>query len=203
MQHRSFIGGVAAAGLLFAAASATAQQPFDSKLQASTYKVKLVQALDECAVPTTLINSLAACPPTTTTTDEHQFSAGKLIVKSKNISSQVLVILKSSGNGGTKGDLGGVNVKTRLTLRVTKRTEGTPLGLPVTWQDIVLTCPSGAADTISGTGNYVKRMQLAGVQGCGLPTALAAEQFEKEIVAAAVINADTGEPIAVPGVRKK
>jgi hypothetical protein len=59
------------------------------------------------------------------------------------------------------------------------------------------------ADTISGTGNYVKRMQLAGVAGCGLPSSLASEQFEKEIVSAAVINADTGEPVAVPGVRKK
>jgi hypothetical protein len=196
--------GVAAAAVLIAVTSATAQQPYDSKLQASVYKAKLVQAMDECAVPTTLISSLAACPASHATTDGTPFNSGRLVVKSKIVSSQVLVILKSSGNADVKSALGGMDVQTRLTLRVTKRTEGTPIGSAATWQDITVNCPT-TPDTITGTGNYVKRMTLAGVgsTACGLPSSLAAEQFQKEIVSAAVINANTGEAIAVPGVRKK
>jgi len=164
-----------------------AQGPLDSKLQASTYKAKLVQALDECTSPTTNIGGVDACAPAHVNTDgvHNTFSAGSIAVKSVPISSQVLTILKSSGNGDVKSDLGGKTVRTRLVVRVTKASPS-PAN---TWIDQVLDC---GVVTVSGTGNYVKKEMLT---DCGLPIALAQPAYSKEIV--------SGKALAVPGVRKK
>jgi hypothetical protein len=181
-----------------------AQEPFDSKLQASIFNTKLVQAVDECAVPTTLISGLAACPATQggTSAVAEQFSVGKLIVKSKGVPTQVLAILKSSGNGDTKKQLNGKNLRVRLVLRVTKRTSGTAPTDAVTWSDVTLTC-GGALPPVPSNGNFMFKGTLAGVAGCNLPTALANEAYQKEVVSASIIDADTGLTVAVPGVRKK
>ena len=186
-----------AVALALWAGAANAQQPFDIKLQASTYKSKLVPALDECVVPTTVIGGLGACAPGNTTTDDGRFSVGSVAVKSKNITSQVLTILKSSGNELDKKDLGGLVVHTQLVVRVTRR----DLANPATFQDVTLNCNLPAPVTITGTGNYVDKRAL--VAGCGLDPGLASEQFQKEIVSARVGNTGTGLPLAVPGVRKK
>lgn len=207
MKVHVYAIGVAAVSLALAGQGQA--EPFDVKLQSAIFKSKLVQAVDECALPTTLINGVAACPAASATTDGTQFSTGQIIVKSRNNNSQVLVLLKSSGNGGdeaandNKKALGGKVVQTRLVLRVTKRESASAPSDAVTWQDLVLLCPAVTPDTITGTGNYVKRMPLVGNAGCGLPPALASEAFQKEIVSVSVIDAGSGEAIAVPGVRKR
>jgi len=188
---------VAGAALVLWTGAASAQQPFDEKLQAATYKAKLVPALDECDSPTTVISGQAACAPSNVNTDGSRFSTGSLAVKSKNISSQVLTILKSSGNAADKKDLGGLQVHTQLVLRVTRRDNANP----ATYADVTLNCNLPGPVTISGTGNYVDKRPL--IAGCGLPSALANEQYLKEIVSATVVNSNTGLPLAVPGVRKK
>lgn len=195
-MKRHAVAAIAAALVLWTGA-ASAQQPFDEKLQATTYKAKLVQALDECAVPTTVLSGLAACAPANTNTDGARFSVGSVAVKAKNISSQVLTILKSSGNAADKKDLGGLQVHTRLVVRVTRRDNTNP----ATYSDLVLDCDNPSPVTVSGTGNYVDKREL--VTGCGLPIPLASEQYLKEIVSASVVNSGTGLPLAVPGVRKK
>jgi hypothetical protein len=187
--------------LAFMASAATADS-FDSKLQASTFKAKLVQAEDECAAGTTTIGGVDACAPANVLTDGTHFSVGSLSVKSVSVSSQVLTILKSSGNGdpGDKSALGGLNVGTRLVLRITKRTSvGAPTDA-VTWVDQVLNCKP---QVVTGTGNLVLKQTLVGLNGCNLDTDLASDAYQKEVVSASVINADTGKAIAVPGVRKK
>lgn len=204
MNIRYALGLAAVIGV--AATAVHAAEPFDSKLQASTYKTKLVQAMDECLTGTTLINGLDACAPANLLTDGTSFNAGSISVRSTISSSQVLTILKSSGNStgtadddnGPKADLGGKVVHTRLVLRITRRT--TSGSDPATFVDVVLNC---APVTITGTGNMVWRGQLAGALGCNLDSSLANEQYEKEIISASVVDDGTGKAIAVPGVRKK
>jgi hypothetical protein len=192
---------VTGAALAFLASAATVQaEPFDSKLKASTFKTKLVQAEDECVSGTTIIGGQDACAPANVVTDGAQFSVGSLAVKSRTGSSQVLTILKSSGNGDVKATLGGKTVRTRLVLRITKRTTTTAPQDPVTFTDQVLLC---APATITGTGNVVIKQQLTGLLGCNLPLVMASDQYQKEIVSASVIDAGSGKAIAVPGVRKK
>lgn len=195
MRHKCAL--FAAVALLYAS-HALAAEPFDSKLQASTYKAKLVQAMDECASPTTIIGGVDACAPAHANTlgTNNTFSIGSVAVKSVVVSSQVLTILKSSGNGGVKGDLGGQTVHTRLVLRITKRSSTTAPTDPVTWEDQVLDCP---AVTINGTGNMVQKSTLA---TCGLDLDLLVENYQKEIVSASIVDG-SGKPLAVPGVRKK
>src|SRR6266404_5484959 len=129
MRVRAFVMGVASASLvaLVGAVPTFANGP-DAKLQAPIYKTSLVQAMDQCAVGTTVILGTSGCAPSNTTlpppgTDGTPFNAGKLLVKSKSTSpSQVLTVLKSSGNGntGAKGALAGKMVSTHLTVRVTR-----------------------------------------------------------------------------------
>jgi hypothetical protein len=178
-----------AVALLFASA---ADAQYDAKLQAPLFKTKLVQAVDECASPTTIISGIGACAPTNADTDGTQFSVGHMIVRARINSAQVLTVLRSSPNAAVKAALGGLNVRTRLTVRVTRST-----GVSTTWADFVLNCP---ISTVTGTGNIVMRSSLT---GCGLPGVAATESFQREIVHAEVINADTGRAIAVPGVRKR
>jgi hypothetical protein len=191
------------------AVSTAMAEPFDSKLQAAVFNTKLVQAADECASPTTIIGGIDACAPanlTTAPTDPANvaelFSVGKLLVKSKNGTSQVLGILKSSGNGDTgfKKDLAGKTLAVRLVLRVTKRTTGTPAEA-VTWEDQTLTCTVPV--TVGSNGNFLYKGGLAGSPGCGLSTALANEGFQKEIVSASIVDFTSNKAVAVPGVRKK
>lgn len=205
MQHFFTLGTTVVALAALASATTVHADAFDSKLQASTYKAKLVQAEDECVGSgTTTIGGIDACAPANTNTDGTHFTVGSLSVKSVAVSSQVLTILKSSGNadnmGNDKAALGGKTVRTRLVLRVTKRTTTSPPTQAVTWTDVVLLC---SPHVVTGTGNIVIKEQLAGALGCGLDTDLVSEQYQKEIVSAAVIDAGTGKPIAVPGVRKK
>jgi hypothetical protein len=202
MKHFIAVGTAAVALSLMFGATAAHADAFDSKLQASTFKTKLVQAEDECVSGTTTIGGVDACAPANVNTDGTKFSVGSLAVKSRAVSSQVLTILKSSGNGdtGEKSALGGMTVRTRLVLRITKRTTLTAPTEPVTWSDVVLLCSS---HVVTGSGNIVIKEQLAGLLGCNLDVDLNSEQYQKEIISASVINANTGEAIAVPGVRKK
>jgi hypothetical protein len=200
MKQFITLGTVVAA--LALTASAAMADSFDSKLQASTFKTKLVQAEDECPPGTTTIGGIDACAPANINTDGTKFSVGSLSVKSVGVSSQVLTILKSSGNGdpGQKAALGGKTVQTRLVLRITKRaTTGAPTDA-VTWIDQTLLCKE---QVVTGTGNIVIKQTLLGVAGCNLDTDLANEAYQKEIVSASVIDFGTGKAIAVPGVRKK
>jgi len=164
--------------------------PMSDKLVASAYNVKLVPAFDECASPVTVVGGEPACDPTHSSTDGTPFNMGKLIVKHKPSPAQVLGILKSSAVGKT---LAGKNVAIRLVLRVTK-SKGEPL---VTWEDQTLTCP---ASTVPSTGNVILKHKLA---DCGLATQLVGTSTYKEVVSAAIIDQDSGKPIAVPGVRDK
>jgi hypothetical protein len=201
-QHLA-LGAFVSAAALLATATAHAAEPFDSKLQASIFKTKLVQAVDECVGGATTIGGVDACVPTNATTDGTFFSIGSVSVKSRFSTAQVLTIIKSSGNGdvGQKSALGGKKVGTRLVVRVTKRTTAANPTDPVTWTDQVLDCvPAPPNDIINGTGNRVSKMTLA---QCGLDTDLVLDHYQKEIVSASVIDVDTGEAIAVPGVRKK
>ena len=205
MKGIKLVGGIAGAACLLAATAAIAQQPFDEKLQAAIFNTKLVQALDECASPTTVINGQGACAPANLNTEDGaEFSVGKLLVKSRLTASQVLAIVKSSPNADplTKKGLEARNLRVRLTLRISKRTSVSAPAEAVTWSDIVLTCGS-SAPPVPSNGNFVYKGQLVGLAGCNLPSALANEQYQKEIVSAEVIDAGTGLAIAVPGVRKK
>jgi len=202
MKGKALVAGIAgvAAGLVVAS-SASAAEPFDSKLQAAVYNTKLVQAQDECASPTTSIGGQDACAPANVITSSGQtFSVGKLLVKSAAGTSQVLAILKSSSNGENKKNLAGDTLRVRLTLRVTKRTSATAPLDAVTWVDQVLNC---APVTVPSNGNFLFKNQLAGALGCGLDVDLANNGYEKEIVAASIIDVGSGKAIAVPGVRKK
>lgn len=178
-----------AMALLFASA---AEAQYDAKLQAPIFKTKLVQAVDECASPTTVISGIGACAPTNAASDGTPFSVGHMIVRARINSAQVLTVLRSSPNAGVKAALGGLNVRTRLTVRVTRTS-----ALSTTWADFTLNCP---ISTVTGTGNIVMRSALT---ACGLPGVAASENFQREIVHAEVINADTGLAIAVPGVRRR
>ena len=80
---------VALVALVFAAPNAHAIGP-DAKLQASKFNTKLVQAMDECASPVTVLFGIPACDPANTVTDGTAFHIGKLIVKHKATASQVL-----------------------------------------------------------------------------------------------------------------
>lgn len=194
MVRRGFIGGVvtvAAAIVAMGAVTAQAIGP-DAKLQASTYNTKLVQAFDECTSPVTILFLVPACDPANVTTDGTAFSTGKILVKSKAGSSQVLSILKSSGAVDKKA-LAAKNLRTRIVMRVT-RSAGTP---KVTWEDQTLDCPIFA---VPANGNMVQKVSLA---NCGLGATLATDSSNKEIVAASIIDSDTDKPVAVPGVRKK
>jgi hypothetical protein len=204
MKGKVLLGAAAGIASVVLVGSAMAQEPFDSKLQAAIFNTKLIQAVDECATATTVINGLAACPATQggDTALNEQFSVGKLLVKSKGVPTQVLAILKSSGNGDTKKQLAGKNLRVRLTLRVTKRTSGTAPLDAVTWSDVVLTC-GNTLPPVPSNGNFMFKGTLAGVAGCNLPTSLANESYQKEVVSASIIDADTGLTVAVPGVRKK
>lgn len=195
MKGKAIIGGLA--GIACMASVAFGQEPFDEKLQAATYNTKLVQAMDECAVPTTVISGLNACAPANTATDGTDFSVGKLLVKSKGGSSQVLAILKSSGNALNKKALAGKDLRVQLTLRVTRRSSvGNPAA---TFSDVTVECGS-TAPPVPSNGNFLLKTSLG---LCGLPGTLAADGNLKEIVAASVIDDDNGFAVAVPGVRKK
>jgi hypothetical protein len=205
MKGIKLVGGIAGAACLLAATAAIAQEPFDEKLQAAIFNTKLVQALDECASPTTVINGLGACAPANVDTEAGaEFSVGKLLVKSRLVSSQVLAIVKSSPNADplTKKMLAGRDLRVRLTLRISKRTTASSPTAPVTWSDIVLTCGS-TAPPVPANGNFIYKGTLVGLAGCNLTPALSNEQYQKEVVSAEVIDATSGLALAVPGVRKK
>lgn len=201
MKGKAVVAGIVGFASLAVASSALADA-FDSKLQAAVFNTKLVQAMDECVVGITVIGGQDACAPSNTTTGAaEQFSVGKLLVKSKAGTSQVLAILKSSSNGDNKKQLVGKNLRVRLVLRVTKRTT---TGLPtqaVTWVDQTLNCASPGV--IGSNGNFLYKNQLAGALGCNLDVDLVNDAFQKEIVSAAIVDVGTGFPVAVPGVRKK
>jgi hypothetical protein len=208
MKGKVILGGIAGVAAMFVVSSAMAE-PFDSKLQASVFTTKLVQAADECSSPTTVIGGLAACAPSNVATASgEQFSVGKLIVKSKAGPTQVLGILKSSGNGGdeaandNKKVLAAKNLRVRLTLRVTKRASASAPADAVTWSDVTITCGS-TQPPVSTNGNWVWKGSLVGIAGCNLDPDLANEGYQKEIVTAEVIDNDSGLTVAVPGVRKK
>lgn len=191
MTRRGIFGGIAIIGMLGLVPLAAQAGP-DAKLNAAVYNTKLVQAMDECSGAVTSVLGQPACDPANVATDGTAFHIGKLVVKAKNNTAQVISILKSSG-AIDKGALAGKNLQTRLVVRVT-RTAGTPL---VTWEDIELSCPASAA---SASGNWVAKASLA---ACGLATTIGSEVSNREIVSAAIIDADTGLAIGVPGVKKK
>ena len=112
-------------------------------------------------------------------------------------------IKKSSGNGdaGNKKKLAGKHLRVRLTLRITKRTTSTPPTQPVTWVDQTLLCNMPGA--VPSNGNFLFKNQLAGSLGCSLDLDLNKDDYQKEIVSAEIIDADSGLAVAVPGVRKK
>jgi hypothetical protein len=142
----------------------------------------------------------ACAPANATTASGETFSVGKLLVKSTAGSSQVLAILKSSSNGENKKNLAGKTLRVRLTMRVTKRSTAAIPVQPVTWVDQVLNCNPVV---VPSNGNFLFKNQLGGALGCGLDLDLAANGYQKEIVAASIIDAGTGKAIAVPGVRRK
>src|SRR5262245_59775845 len=195
MKGKAVVAGIACLAGVAVASSAFADV-FDLKLQAAIFNSKLVQAMDECAVSTTIINGLAACPATNggSTAVAEQFSVGKLLVKSKGVPTQVLAILKSSGNGDTKKQLAGKTLRVRLTLRITKRTTTSAPTDAVTWSDVTLNCAPGL---VPSNGNYMFKGTLAGVAGCNLPTSLANEAYEKEVVSASIIDSGSGLTVAV------
>jgi hypothetical protein len=198
MKGKAIVAGIAS---VLVGSVAYAAEPFDSKLQAAVFNTKLVQAVDECATGTTTIGGVDACSPMNTTTASvgNQFSVGKILVKSKLGPTQVLAILKSSGNGDTKKDLATTSLRVKLTLRVTKRTTAANPTDPVTWVDQELLC---APVTVPANGNFLFKGSLVGA-GCGLDTDLANEAFQKEVVSASIIENGSGLNVAVPGVRKK
>lgn len=171
---------------------ATALGGPDAKLNAAIYKAKLVQAMDECAAPVTTVLGVSACDPANVNTDGTAFNIGKLVVKAKNKDTQVIALVKSS-RAVDKAALASRNLQARLVVRVT-RTAGSPL---VTWEDFELECPASVATT---KGNWVSKNSL---QSCGLSSTIGREDSNREIVSAAIVDADTGLAIAVPGVKKK
>jgi len=190
MKGKVIIGGFAG---IVGLASVAFAQPFDAKLQAAVYNTKLVQAMDECDTPTTVISGQGACVPANVVTDGTDFSVGKLLVKNKLGNSQILGLLKSSSNAANKNGLAGKNLRVRLTLRITQSG-----ATPATFADITVNC--GNATPVPSNGNYLLKTQLT---ACALPSALAADGTLKEIVSASIVDFTTGEAIAVPGVRKK
>jgi hypothetical protein len=201
MKGKFLVGSIAGAACLFAATAALAE-PFDVKLQAPIFNTRLVQAMDECASPTTVISGLPACAPTNVATaPASTFSVGRLVVKSRNVPSQVLAVVRSSPNAAFKKGLAGRNLRVRLTLRISKRSSTGAPTPATTWVDQVYTC--SATPPVPSNGNWVFKKALVGLSGCGVPGILANEGFQKEIVSAAVIDGDTGQPIAVPGVRQR
>lgn len=202
MKGKAVVAGIAGLASLAVASSALADA-FDSKLQAAVFNTKLVQAEDECVGSgTTTIGGVDACAPSNTTTGAgEQFSVGKLLVKSKAGTSQVLAILKSSGNGDNPKQLAGKNLRVRLVLRITKRQTTAAPTDAVTWVDQTLNCASPGV--IGSNGNFLFKNQLAGALGCNLDTDLVNDAYQKEIVSAAIVDVGTGFPVAVPGVRKK
>lgn len=194
----SLLVSVACTAALLLPAVAAAE-PFDTRLRANVYRTNLVQAADECAAPTTLIGGVAACAAANVNSSEARFSVGRLLVRGIDRPTQVVAILGSRPNEVSSRDLAGRNLRVQLTLRLTKRSDFASDA--ATWADQVLTC---GTITVPTSGRFVFRGRLVGASpNCGLTPSLASETFMKEVVSAAVIDADTGLPLAVPGVRRR
>lgn len=205
MKGKVLFAGIAGVASMVAVSSAMAAGPvgpFDPKLQASVYNTKLVQAEDECpGSGVTVIGGQGACAPANVATDGTQFSVGKLLLKSKGGPTQVLAILKSSGNGDVKKALAGKSLRVKLTLRITRLAGANPATSPAaTWVDQELSC---FASAVPSNGNWIFKGALFGATGCNLDTDLLDDSFQKEVVAAAIVDATSGKAVAVPGVRKK
>lgn len=185
----------------FLVCSVAAAEPYDARLRARAFRTNLVQAADECTTPTTVIGGVGACgAANVATAPDARFTVGRLLVRSSPIRDQVVVFLRSRGNLEDPKDLAGKNLVVRLTLRVTRRSNP---GDAATWVDQVVTCGVGQGP-VPENGAYFYSGDLVGAPpNCGLAITLGNLAFEKEVIDAAVIDSDTGLPVAVPGIRRK
>ena len=164
----------------------------DPNLRAQIYSSNLVQAMDQCTSAVTNVGGVGACPPGHSSTDGTPFTAGRVRIKSNSGRSQVTTTLKSS-SATPPGALAGKSIHTVIMLRIT-RTVGSPL---VTWVDQTLDCPTMV---VPSNGNVTQKVSLL---NCGLPPALSEDSTNKEILSVQVVANGTGDPIAVPGVRRR
>jgi hypothetical protein len=204
MKGKALVGGIVGIACMILASAAMAVEPFDSKLQASAFSSKLVQAMDECDTPMSVFAGAGVCDPANVDTESGAtFSVGKAVLKSKSTSfSQIIGVLKSSGNGANKKNLAGRNLRMQVVLRITKRTTLTAPTIPMTWEDLTFNCTVVA---VPANGNFVFKAAMSSVidPTCGMSSTLATDEYQKEVVSIAIIDADSGKAVAVPGVRKK
>lgn len=204
MKGSIWVACIAALGALALSASVFAD-PFDPNLNAKRFSAshwsgQMVQAMDECASATTVINGIDACAPANVVTDGTQFKYARLAVKSRISSSQVIAVARSRYNGDTPMALAGKTLRVQLVLRITKPPTTSSPTEAATFVDQVLDC---APVTVGSDGNFLFKGQLAGSLGCNLDSSLANEGYSKEVVSASIIDAGSGKAIAVPGVRKR
>ncbi|GIW41000.1 MAG: hypothetical protein KatS3mg076_1577 [Candidatus Binatia bacterium] len=175
---------------------------FDPRLSASLYRTSLVQAFEECdpTAATTLPDGTLACAGGEL--DGTPFSRGKLVLRSRVFPTgrpSVFWMLRSSSTQARRDTgvppLGGKQLALRLVLRVTDETT------QWTAVDQEVVCPTV---TVPPTGNVVQKVSLANcllADGSPPTPTFLANRAAKEVVSAAVVDASTGLPVAVPGVR--
>ena len=161
----------------------------DPSLNAKSYRVSLVQAMDQCTNAVTNVGGVGACAASNTNTDGTRFSLGRIIVKNIEGDRQVQTLLKSNRTSPPAA-LAGKVIHTEIVLRVTS-TSGS-----VTWVDQTLECPDAA---VLSDGKVIQKVSL---QSCGLPAPLSDNTTNKEIVTIRVVDSGSGLTIAVPGIRR-
>ncbi len=207
MKAHRFAGMAGAAvlvSILLGTQAVQAQVPYASR-SAKRYVTTLARAMDECvpANQVTVVNpgAVGACPQTNSATDSLTgLLWGFLEISREGRATRIR--LASRGFTPPKQA-----ISVQLTLRTTN-TAGAPTGSK-TYQDTTIAC--GPFTQGSVCGHYFLTSGFGGIIGSqtveeclaanNLPAALASGNIEIRDVA--VINCDTGKPIALPGVVQK
>lgn len=201
------IFGVVALGAIVILPQAQAQ--VNQVARATSYRVQLVRAYDECVGPgITIVNpgSVAGCAAANVDTDDEvmNMTRGNLAIIPN---SRLGAVIRLSANGVSPTT---VPVGLQLTFRTTN-TLGLPPATTKTYEDVTIIC-GDTAGTVCGNSTAIKsngRVQLrTTLADClaanGLNSnLLAGSQSGIEFVDAGLVNCNTGEIFAVPGVKLK
>ena len=163
----------------------------DLGLKANLYSANLVQAMDQCTSAVTNVGGVGGCAPANTNTAGTDFTLGRVLIRARAGRSQVATALRSS-TATPPAALAGKTLHTMIILRVTST-----VGTPVTWVDQTLDCPN---IPVGPTGDVLQKVSLT---DCGLPAALADNTTNKEVISVQVIDNASGNPLAVPGIRRR